>query len=114
MRTKQPPQENELKEACQSVKSDHPDFGVKRVFKELEQRKPRWRLTEKRVQKCMKKYGLTCKATPPSPLRDDDEVAPTASAPRHRKARHHARRESGDIAREERGSGGEEGGAPRG
>ena len=77
MRTKQPPQENELKEACQSVKNDHPDFGVKRVFKELEQRKPRWRLTEKRVQKCMKKYGLTCKATPPSPLRDDDEVAPT-------------------------------------
>ena len=62
MRTKQPPQENELKEACQSVKNDHPDFGVKRVFKELEQRKPRWRLTEKRVQKCMKKYGLTCKS----------------------------------------------------
>ncbi len=77
MRTKQPPQENELKEACQSVKNDHPDFGVKRVFKELEQRKPRWRLTEKRVQKCMKKYGLTCKSTPPSPLRDDEETAPT-------------------------------------
>ena len=33
MRTKQPPQENELKEACQSVSADHPDFGVKRVFK---------------------------------------------------------------------------------
>ena len=30
------------------------------------------------MQKCMKKYGLTCSYAAPSPLlRDDDEVAPT-------------------------------------
>ena len=59
MPPRQAPQDPELRDACRAVKHANPHFGVKRVFKELESTKPRWKLSEKRVQRCMKKHGLT-------------------------------------------------------
>ena len=78
MPPRQAPQDPELRDACRAVKHANPHFGVKRVFKELESTKPRWKLSEKRVQRCMKKHGLTNAAQPPSsPLRDTADKTPS-------------------------------------
>ncbi|KAJ8607610.1 hypothetical protein CTAYLR_005764 [Chrysophaeum taylorii] len=48
------PSEAEIAAACAKIKSDHPEFGVKRVHGELLKREPLWRISERRIQKILR------------------------------------------------------------
>ena len=55
---KKGPAEGELLQACRDIKAAHPDFGVKRVFKEIAAKHPNWNVNERRVQKVMRNNDL--------------------------------------------------------
>ena len=52
------PSDDDLLAACRSIKDAHPDYGVKRVFKELNARNPAWKVNERKVQKVMRNNGM--------------------------------------------------------
>uniref|UniRef100_A0A7S3NKX8 UBC core domain-containing protein n=1 Tax=Aureoumbra lagunensis TaxID=44058 RepID=A0A7S3NKX8_9STRA len=53
------PTEDEVVRACLEAKNEYPEFGVKRVYLYIIERRPEWQLTMRRVQRIMRSRHLT-------------------------------------------------------
>jgi hypothetical protein len=56
--TETTPALEQLIDAMHAVKFKHPEFGSKRVLKEVKKQHPQWQLSEKRMKKHMRAQGL--------------------------------------------------------
>ncbi|KAI8071035.1 hypothetical protein BC940DRAFT_317419 [Gongronella butleri] len=59
MDNKRVPEEDELVQAIQQLKVDHPEWGIKSIHSHITQDRQDWQVSDKRIKKLMQSAGLT-------------------------------------------------------